>query len=576
MSTIEPCLIALLNDDDAYYDIYKTNQPAKTVPTLELPPIQDPSILKASGHPLLLEPGASIRDGDLPPANLEDDVNNKKSFETSTRALGNSSPQSLRKILDNGSPAPSQKRKLVESNKDEFVQLPQPPKKHKAAKQVVPPIINGLFQPPPQTTLFPPIASSAFHDSHGRNSLNTVQLPLAPKEAKEANVPESTVSSENKKRSTNKRRNKTLAKARNKWTEEETNNLLLGVHKHGVGRWSDILDDVEFSFNERSGVDLKDRFRTCCPNELRQNRKSSSPSTTAPPRASKSKSSLLSENILIDEHTFGSQGTANDDNGTAKGRKLRAHRKNVEDLAHLGIEGPFKKSLRRERRPFTEEDDREILAGYELYGAAWTRIRRDTRFHLQSRQATDLRDRFRNKYSEKLRTEGDKKDARGTDTKGNIPIAQSSASGLQQSSSREGLRIHEMISEDKTKSHNSQPQSSHLSYKENFTFNEQPMEQVDRLPPFDWVASAPFSNTIGEMDISRLLLEEPWMDPTPNREKQPFTGINSLLVSSEDSPPATSYYNMLVSEEPLGMASSVPLDNENLSAEPMTWRSGDF
>ena len=53
------------------------------------------------------------------------------------------------------------------------------------------------------------------------------------------------------------------------WTEEETNNLLLGVHKHGVGRWSDILEDPSFSFNNRSGVDLKDRFRICCPDELR-------------------------------------------------------------------------------------------------------------------------------------------------------------------------------------------------------------------------------------------------------------------------------------------------------------------
>ena len=47
-------------------------------------------------------------------------------------------------------------------------------------------------------------------------------------------------------------------RARKKWTEEETNNLLLGVHKHGVGRWTDILEDPSFSFNERSGVDLKD------------------------------------------------------------------------------------------------------------------------------------------------------------------------------------------------------------------------------------------------------------------------------------------------------------------------------
>jgi hypothetical protein len=72
----------------------------------------------------------------------------------------------------------------------------------------------------------------------------------------------------------------------------------------------------------------------------------------------------------------------------------------MEDLVELGIHGPFKKSHRRERRPFTDQDDKEILEGLDQYGPAWTKIQRDRRFNLSTRQPTDLRDRVRNKYPE--------------------------------------------------------------------------------------------------------------------------------------------------------------------------------
>ena len=55
-ATIEPRLIALLNND-------VPSEPYSTSPSLELPPLHDPNILKASGRPLLLEPDASKRSG---------------------------------------------------------------------------------------------------------------------------------------------------------------------------------------------------------------------------------------------------------------------------------------------------------------------------------------------------------------------------------------------------------------------------------------------------------------------------------------------------------------------------------
>jgi hypothetical protein len=532
------------------------------------------------------------------------------------RALGSSSPQSLRKILDDDTTGTarvaSKKRLIAENNKDDFVQLPQPPKKHKAAKQVVPPIIIGLFEPPPQAALFPPIASSSFHDSHGRNSLNTV--PTSVKEVEESSKSASPKDVEKKKQPVVKESKKRKdVRVRKKWTDEETNNLLLGVYKHGVGNWTDILEDTAFSFNERSGADLKDRFRTCCPAEMRENnfngKGPSQPTADKSTPQGKSKSSLMSENILIDNDE--TPNHSNVVSGTSSNsRKSRAHRKKMEDLAQLGIAGPFRKSQRRERRPFTEDEDREILEGYNLHGPAWTRIQRDPRFHLQSRQPTDLRDRFRNKYPEKFRVEDkgdtsnkenvgvqssqssstsqpapktkDNSDERSIDSSSqpSLPPLQSGkasnergrdgsgkehavtaptqGSSLQSFSSREGLRIQEIISSEteSSKAVPLQPQTSLFGFKDNFgTFSDQPaMETPEGLPfsqSFDYSMAAPYANSMGEMDISRLLLDESWSIDNPSssgKEKQSLTDMNSIISSGADHPNIPSFYNLLVGD----------------------------
>ncbi|PMD57462.1 uncharacterized protein K444DRAFT_592795 [Hyaloscypha bicolor E] len=543
-NTIEPRLIALLND--APSELYSIS------PSLELPPLHDPNILKASGRPLLLEPDASKRNGKpstnlqlaskhkplIPP--LDDDETTQKGSEAkqkhgksaADRTLGNSSPQSLRKILDNDTNTTvaitSKKRNIVEISKDDFVQLPQPPKKQKAAKQVVPPIIIGLFEPPPQAALFPPIASSSFHDSHGRNSLNTV-LPKVT-ELKDDSRKDS--SNDKKAESSQTKAQKKDVRPRKKWTEEETAHLLLGVHTHGVGNWTDILEDSSYSFNGRSAIDLKDRFRTCCPAELRGKAvdTKSSQGPDGSKLKTKSKSSLMSENILIEDDEIGPINASGDAN-VAKQRKSRAHRKKLEDLAQLGIEGPFQKSRRRERRPFSEEEDRAILEGYEIYGPAWTRIQRDPRLNLQSRQPTDLRDRFRNKHPEKFRSE-DKADSGKPSLNRSSPSFPSTDSPLP-------LQNH----------------TSMFNFKDtDVTFGDQTgMDSSDSLPytqSFDWNPgiSAPFSNNIGEMDISRLLLDESWPDipSSSSKEKQTYNDINSIITSSaEPLHNGPSFFNML-------------------------------
>lgn len=295
------------------------------------------------------------------------------------------------------------KRPRALNAKDDFVQLPQPVKKQKVSQQapVMPPIISGLHEPPPDAALFPPIASSSFadNDAHQMKLLQTFNYTW---EEKQSHGQHSHPEAENVADKTSSKGRKRAAKPRRKWSEQETNHLLLGVNRHGVGKWTTILEDPEFKFDGRTAGDLKDRFRTCCPAELRGSTKPAQPEQIAPPARDakpKPRKGLHSENILIEE-TDNDDAIVNhnDSDSAPKRRKSRAHRKKLEDLAELGISGPFKKSHRRERRPFTDRDDREILDGLDIYGPAWTKIQRDPRFHLDTRQPTDLRDRVRNKY----------------------------------------------------------------------------------------------------------------------------------------------------------------------------------
>lgn len=515
------------------------------------------------------------------------------------RALGNSSPQSLRKILDDDTESATttsaKKRHMGEGNKDSFMQLPQPPKKQKTTKQpqLVPPIIIGLFEPPPQAALFPPIASSSFHDSHGRNSLNTVPPKVTVLQNAQHEIPEAPAAMIEEEKTPEKTAQKRKSiKARKMWTEDETRNLLLGVQKHGVGNWADIIEDNNFLFNGRTSADLKDRFRTCCPNELRGK---SQVTKLSKKGVEKSKSSLMSENILIDDDEMeidSGDGNLKKDNQ----KSSRAHRKKLEDLAELGIDGPFQKSSRRERRAFTEEEDRAILTGWKTYGASWTKIQRDSTLGLQSRKPTDLRDRFRNKYPDKFR-EGksgteptlprtlsgshlsdllNKDDSSRNvhlssailnETSSNI-TSHSTRPALQSIASREGLRIQEIISAAPS-SPSLQPQEKELSRIPSFPSTSKDKQEsiftpfttdssslslveTSDLPfsqSFDWNNSvaAPFSNNIGEMDISRLLLDETWPDNSNSPDgdetrgngdgvvkgRQSYTDINSLLTSNE-------------------------------------------
>lgn len=561
-ATIQPRLIALLNDDHS--------DSLGSYPRFDLPPLQDPNILKASGRPSILEPAASRNDEQSVPGSQPTILSydgdspgshNKTRAKSSTQpaakssvidsSVGEPSAQSLRKILSDDSeithPSATRKRQRLENRSGDFVQLPQPPRKQKAVKRVVPPIIIGLHEPPPnQAALFPPIASSSFHDSHGRNTLNTsaneAKEDISTKvQAKQPKPPERLPGN---KTPGNKR---VGVQARKKWTDEETRNLILGVQKHGIGNWKSIFEDKELTFNGRTPVHIKDRFRTCFPGALQNdnNIKPISKASRKPSNSSKlhmdpssiaareEDSSNSSDDSTVNEKPNGPQAKSS--------KKPRAHRKYFDDLVEQGVVQAFPKSTRRGRRLFTEEEDKNIKKGVETYGqSSWTLIQRDPKFGLESRKPTDIRDRFRNLFRDKCNVDEDGENTRNS--------ASATASfEIQPLNGSLSLPTQESLSQDRMfgpvqyhpdigiPKQAMQPPS--FNFRGSFTEFLGPLPVTDAAdafsfpPSFDWQDNtAPFSNTIGEMDISRLLLDDSWAtDPNSNlKQKQSVTDISSI------------------------------------------------
>ncbi|TCD62543.1 hypothetical protein EIP91_006748 [Steccherinum ochraceum] len=146
---------------------------------------------------------------------------------------------------------------------------------------------------------------------------------------------------------------------RKKWTLEETQMLVNGCNKWGVGNWKAILNDPDFVFDNRSPVDLKDRFRTYFPDAYKQHY----------PNAKTHLSSKV-RSALPDGSSI------------------------------------FEKTRSKKRRPFTEEEDRALKAGYDKHGTVWATIVKDPIFQEQNRRSTDLRDRFRNAFPELYQAAG--------------------------------------------------------------------------------------------------------------------------------------------------------------------------
>ncbi|CAD6883992.1 unnamed protein product [Tilletia controversa] len=136
------------------------------------------------------------------------------------------------------------------------------------------------------------------------------------------------------------------------WSEDETNALVEGCNKHGIGNWKAMLldKDIAHRFADRTAGDLKDRFRTYFPDTYHE--------------------------VYPNAKTH------------------HSHRVRGKDSAGHSI---FQKVKTNQRRPFSPAEDDAIKRGYEKHGSHWSVIARDPVFS-GLRRATDLRDRFRNAF----------------------------------------------------------------------------------------------------------------------------------------------------------------------------------
>jgi hypothetical protein len=162
-----------------------------------------------------------------------------------------------------------------------------------------------------------------------------------------------------------------------KWDKEETEFLIEGVARFGIGNWKKILECEDFHFHEgRNSIDLKDRFRTCFPDEYR---------------------SSGSQRGKVDSRI--------DSSGKRRGRGGRT----IVELEKMGVTTehvPFPKQGRRQRNAFTDEEDAALLRGFLKYPAQWKKIQMDPELGLEHRTRTDLRDRFRNRYPQRFKEAG--------------------------------------------------------------------------------------------------------------------------------------------------------------------------
>lgn len=318
--------------------------------------------------------------------------------------------------------------------------LPQPPKKT-AKRPRIPPLLQGLHQPPPlppEGRLFPPITGEknafvgergydalfeeprtkdvedyAFFENGAQELAKSAQLgdhastsqapaqsaPLGGTSAvQESHVPLS------KEPSTQSQNQAKRGKKRTRWSEHETKDLLIGVSRYGIGNWKKILQCPEFNFNNRTAVDLKDRFRVCCPGEGLKPRQ---PRTTDKEKSTDEHSGqpdTFQDQHLTTENTDSTVGAVQQQKSqSTRTTKTTA---SVPKLSDLGIHEPFSKTARRPRRPFTAADDINLLKGFEKYGPVWHFMRDDVELDFGARHATDLRDRFRIRYPDKYAKAG--------------------------------------------------------------------------------------------------------------------------------------------------------------------------
>jgi hypothetical protein len=123
----------------------------------------------------------------------------------------------------------------------------------------LPPLLVPLHEPPPDARIIPSITTEGFRERRRETVAEAISrvpekepptTPVAPPQQSNGQKPDNVSAAEKPLK---------VAKARKKWNDEETADLVKGVSKFGIGSWKKILQHPEYNFNARTAVDLKDR-----------------------------------------------------------------------------------------------------------------------------------------------------------------------------------------------------------------------------------------------------------------------------------------------------------------------------
>ena len=297
---------------------------------------------------------------------------------------------------------PRKRRKSGEAPAPAIARPTLPAVRQQSEKRLrIPPTLSGLHQPPPDAGILPSIFVDGLRsvevpdrgvtlsrkDEHSKSSAaeepaaasSSIHLPKYHHTDHVGSTGDADAEASAK--SSKSRQNK-------KWTDSETECLLKGVEKHGIGKWTTILKDPHLHFDERrSALDLKDRFRVCCPDYYKKKQ-------TAQP------------SDMTSEDGPGSGPQTDSASGTKKKCRRTTHRRTEADLRNIGIETSFAQSDRRKRTAYSQAEDDAILRGFRKYGKKWSQIQQDESLGLASRTPTDLRDRMRNRWPEEYEKSG--------------------------------------------------------------------------------------------------------------------------------------------------------------------------
>lgn len=394
-------------------------------PAVHIAPLRNPVPSRAFGVPTPLEPNAAAdederalglgRNGEVSRKNIgqKRPPVSKRSTEkpTSIQALiqppGSSEKPPNVKLaafvnlaaIENKLPLSdgrSTKRARLDIATD-HLQLPKlPPKESKPPPFGPFAIVNGLHEPPPGANLLPPI------DSEGeKGPVSEEKAPIRTESAEEKSLQKGAeVNRYNDGTQTSTGTRKNLRK----WTEEETCHLLKGVAKYGVGKWKQIKADAAFNLTDRSTVDLKDRFRVCCPNVYNLDRGKDG-QRAANASQTKHGTGLVSREVSNPSvpkqpsaHASRKATARTVNKYTTELARLRLGVKTSAPSAPPAMGEQQSQPTRRARRRWSQTEDSNLLAGLSKHGMAWSTIQKDPELCLFHRRPQDLRDRIRTRF----------------------------------------------------------------------------------------------------------------------------------------------------------------------------------